>query len=103
MIITPTNVTVIQAVITNKFQLDLINDSPKDKTVVAQVYPLDEVTELPIQGQVRFLTLWSGDEYDAIGEWTESNAVDQFIVEKDLTLVTTNSSMPSAYIRKVSF
>lgn len=42
------------------------------------------------------------DEY-AIGEWTESNAVDQFIVEKNLTIETTNLSMPSAYIRKVSF
>lgn len=79
MIITPTNVTVIQAVITNKFQLDFINDSPKDKTVVAQVYPLDEVTELPIQGQVRFLTLWSGDEYDAIGNWTQQQANDKII------------------------
>ena len=79
MIITPTNVTVIQAVITNKFQLDLINDSPKDKTVVAQVYPLDEITEEPIQGQVRFLTLWSGDEYDAIGNWTQQQANDKII------------------------
>ena len=79
MIITPTNVTVIQAVITNKFQLDLINDSPKDKTVVAQVYPLDEITEQPIQGQVRFLTLWSGDEYDAIGNWTQQQANDKII------------------------
>jgi hypothetical protein len=74
MIITPTNVTVIQAVETTKFQLDFINDSPKDKTVVAQVYPLDEITEQPIQGQVRFLTLWSGDEYDAIGNWTQQQA-----------------------------
>ena len=79
MIITPTNVTVIQAVITNKFQLDLINDSPKDKTVIAQVYPLDEITEQPIQGQVRFLTLWSGDEYDAIGNWTQQQANDKII------------------------
>lgn len=80
MIITPTNVTVIQAVITNKFQVDFINDSPKDKTVVAQVYPLDEVTEQPIQGQVRFLTLWEGDEYDEIGNWTQQQA-DAKIVE----------------------
>lgn len=79
MIITPTNVTVIQAVETNKFQLDLINDSPKDKTVIAQVYPLDEITEQPIQGQVRFLTLWSGDEYDAIGNWTQQQANDKII------------------------
>lgn len=79
MIITPTNVTVIQAVVTNKFQLDLINDSPKDKTVVAQVYPLDEITEQPLQGQVRFLTLWSGDEYDAIGNWTQQQANDKII------------------------
>jgi len=79
MIITPTNVTVIQAVITNKFQLDLINDSPKDKTVVAQVYPLDEVTEEPIQGIVKFLTLWEGDSYDAIGNWTQSQAESRII------------------------
>ena len=79
MIITPTNVTVIQAVETTKFQLDFINDSPKDKTVIAQVYPLDEITEQPIQGQVRFLTLWSGDEYDAIGNWTQQQANDKII------------------------
>jgi len=74
MIITPTNVTVIQAVETTKFQLDFINDSPKDKTVIAQVYPLDAVTEQVIQGQVRFLTLWEGTAYDAIGNWTQQQA-----------------------------
>jgi hypothetical protein len=79
MIITPTNVTVIQAVVTNKFQLDLINDSPKDKTVIAQVYPLDEITEEPIQGAVKFLTLWEGIEYDNIGNWTQEQANDKII------------------------
>jgi len=79
MIITPTNVTVIQAVETTKFQLDFINDSPKYKTVVAQVYPLDVTTEQPIQGQVKFLTLWSGDEYDLIGNWTQQQANDKII------------------------
>ena len=79
MIITPTNVTVIQAVETTKFQLDFINDSPKDKTVVAQVYPLDEITEQPIQGQVKFLTLWEGVEYDNIGNWTQQQANDKII------------------------
>jgi len=74
MIITPTNVTVIQAVETTKFQLDFISDNPKDKTVIAQVYPLDAVTEQVLQGQVRFLTLWSEDEYDIIGNWTQQQA-----------------------------
>ena len=78
MIITPTNVTIIEAVITNKFQLDFINDSPKDKKVVAQVYPLDE-SEVPIQGQVRFLTLWEGVQYDVIGNWTQQEANDRII------------------------
>jgi len=39
------------------------------------------------------------DEY-AINEWTESNGVDQFMFEKKVTIKTTNSSMPSAYIVK---
>jgi len=79
MIITPTNVTVIEAVTTNKFQLDFINDSPKDKTIIAQVYPLDSVNESVIQGQVRFLTLWEGQEYDNIGNWTQQQANDRII------------------------
>jgi len=79
MIITPTNVTVIQAVTTNKFQLDFINDNPKDKTIIAQVYPLDSVNESVIQGQVRFLTLWEGTEYDNIGNWTQQQANDRII------------------------
>ena len=29
--------------------------------------------------QVRFLTLWSGDEYDAIGNWTQQQANDKII------------------------
>jgi hypothetical protein len=79
MIITPTNVTVIEAVTTNKFQLDFINDNPKDKTIIAQVYPLDSVNESVIQGQVRFLTLWEGQEYDNIGNWTQQQANDRII------------------------
>jgi hypothetical protein len=79
MIITPTNITVIEAVTTNKFQLDFINDSPKDKTVIAQVYPLNSVNETVIQGQVRFLTLWEGQEYDNIGNWTQEQAEDKII------------------------
>lgn len=79
MIITPTNVTVIQAVETTKFQLDFINDSPKDKTVIAQVYPLDTVTEQVIQGQVRFLTLWEGIDYENIGNWTQQQAETRII------------------------
>jgi hypothetical protein len=42
------------------------------------------------------------DEY-AINEWTESNGVDQFMFEKKVTIKTTNSSMPSAYIVKNNF
>jgi len=79
MIITPTNVTVIQAVETTKFQLDFISDNPKEKTVIAQVYPLDAVSEQVLQGQVRFLTLWSGSEYDAIGNWTQQQAETRII------------------------
>ncbi len=39
------------------------------------------------------------DEY-AINEWTESNAVDRFISERNLTLKSTNLFSPSAYIVK---
>ena len=39
------------------------------------------------------------DEY-AINEWTESNAVDRFISEKNLQLKSTNLASPSAYIIK---
>ena len=54
--------------------MDFINDSPKDRLVLAQVYPLDLVTEQPIQEQARFLHLWEGAEYDAIGDWTQDDA-----------------------------
>lgn len=79
MIITPTNITVIEAVTTNKFQLDFINDNPKEKKVIAQIYPLDLVDETVIQGQVRFLTLWEGQEYDNVGNWTQQQANDRII------------------------
>jgi hypothetical protein len=40
------------------------------------------------------------DEY-AINEWTESDAVDQFIDQHNLELVSTNLFAPSAFLRKV--
>jgi hypothetical protein len=79
MIILDQSVIVVQPVSTDKFTIDLITDSPKDKTVIAQVYPLDEVTEVPIQGTVKFLTLWEGTEYDSIGNWTQEQAEDKII------------------------
>ena len=39
------------------------------------------------------------DEY-AINEWTESDAVDRFIKEKKLTLISTPYFAPSAYLIK---
>ena len=39
------------------------------------------------------------DEY-AINEWTESDAVDRFVIERNLQLKTTNLISPSAYIVK---
>jgi hypothetical protein len=39
------------------------------------------------------------DEY-AINEWTESDAVDRFVSEKNLQLKSTNLASPSAYIIK---
>ena len=41
------------------------------------------------------------DEY-SIDEWTESNAVDEFIAGKNLQLIRTNFESPSAYIIKMS-
>ena len=40
------------------------------------------------------------DEY-AINEWTESDAVDQFINKHNLELISTNLFAPSAFLRKV--
>lgn len=40
------------------------------------------------------------DEY-AINEWTESDAVDQFIDKHNLELISTNLFAPSAFLRKV--
>lgn len=39
------------------------------------------------------------DEY-AINEWSESDAVDRFVKEKDLKLINTNLSSPSAFLIK---
>lgn len=77
MIITSKKVTIIKATETNKFQLDFITDNPKDKIIMAQVYPLYEVSEEVIQGEVKFLTLWEGTEYDNIGDWTQLQAINR--------------------------
>ena len=73
------SVIVVQPVTTHKFTIDLITDFPKDRTVIAQVYPLDEVSEEPIQGTVKFLTLWKDEDYDNIGNWTQEQAENKII------------------------
>lgn len=53
----------------NSIEIDYFVDSPRQKIVIA--YPTRE-TRKPRQ-----IILWQGDEYDAIGQWTETDAINR--------------------------
>jgi hypothetical protein len=59
------------------FEIASITDKPGDRLVTAEV-AVESVGPLT-------LTLWEGDAYDAIGQWTDSDArarVEQLIIER---------------------
>lgn len=62
----PKEITVTSAKIKTISSITIIEitDSPTRKTVVAQTQEL---------GMIR---LWKDDEYDAIGQWTDTNVID---------------------------
>jgi hypothetical protein len=59
------------------FEIASVTDKPGDRLVTAEV-SVESVGPLT-------LTLWDGDAYDAIGQWTDSDAqerVEQLIIER---------------------
>ena len=59
----PAPIVITPAVIANELRIDAIVDNPEAKIV--QLYSGD------LRGPV---TLWQGDAYDAIGDWTQAQA-----------------------------
>jgi hypothetical protein len=64
--------------------------SPKDITVIKEVkktvdkITVFEITDNPIRksviaktSQIGPITLWEGDDYDAIGQWTDTDAINR--------------------------
>jgi glutamine synthetase len=63
----PSPVITQQQVTSSAYQITDVNDNPVQKTVVARV------TVGP--GAINFFTVWSGESYDQIGQWTDSDLV----------------------------
>jgi hypothetical protein len=53
----------------DSIEIDYFVDSPRNKIVIA--YPTEKFRKL------REIVLWKGAEYDAIGQWTESDAINR--------------------------
>lgn len=53
----------------NSIQIDYFVDSPREKIVIA--YTSREF-QRPLE-----IVLWQGDAYDAIGQWTETDAINR--------------------------
>lgn len=51
----------------DSYQITDVTDNPVQKTVVARV--------VVGPGGINFFTVWSGDSYDAIGQWTDTELV----------------------------
>ena len=63
----PNAVITQQQVTASAYQITDVTDNPVQKTVVARV------TVGP--GAINFFTVWSGESYDAIGQWTDTELV----------------------------
>ena len=63
----PNAVITQQQVTSSVYQITDVTDNPIQKTVVARV------TVGP--GAINFFTVWSGESYDAIGQWTDTELV----------------------------
>ena len=63
----PSPVITQQQVTSSAYQITDVTDNPVQKTVVARV------TVGP--GAINFFTVWSGESYDQIGQWTDSDLV----------------------------
>lgn len=63
----PNPVITQQQVTASAYQITDVSDNPIQKTVVARV------TVGP--GAINFFTVWSGESYDQIGQWTDADLV----------------------------
>jgi len=59
------------SILTDKVSYTTITDSQDYKTVVTEVLMAYDELGNPIK---RLLVLWQGEEYDAIGQWTDEQA-----------------------------
>lgn len=59
------------SILTDKVSYSTISDSQDYKTVVTEVLMAYDELGNPIK---RLLVLWQGEEYDAIGQWTDEQA-----------------------------
>lgn len=59
------------SILTDKVSYTTITDSQDYKTVVTEVLMAYDELGNPIN---RILVLWEGEEYDAIGQWTDEQA-----------------------------
>ena len=63
----PSPVITQQQVTSSAYQITDVTDNPVQKSVVARV------TVGP--GAINFFTVWSGESYDQIGQWTDTDLV----------------------------
>lgn len=70
-IILPKTIDARTAITTDKVSYESIIDSQDYKTVVSEITFANDELGNPIK---KILVLWEGDQYDAIGQWTDSQA-----------------------------
>lgn len=61
-----TEVVIVSQQTANAAQVLRIEENPSEKRVFANV---------SLQGSIRRLSLWEGDAYDQIGQWTDDDVV----------------------------
>lgn len=75
----PKPVIIQQQITADSYVITDVTDNPMEKKVVARV-----VVE---KNGINFFTVWSGESYDAIGQWTDTDLVEALtpIVEANYT------------------
>lgn len=64
----PNPVILQQQVTSNSYRITDVTDNPVDKTVTARV--------IVGENAISFFTVWSGESYDNIGQWTDDQLQD---------------------------
>ena len=72
------NIVVAEAIESKNFLINKLTDIPEEKEVVAEIIALNDSLEI-IPTQFKTLVLWSGVDYDNIGDWTQEQAENKII------------------------